>query len=654
MTDNDKSNDGHRASFGPTRGEDGSKNGGPASRASPKGNLGEAAAPQWSQPAPPSRAGPGEIGVGETLIGRFRLSKLMARGRTGEVFEAEDIEASGQRVAIKVFSSDLARDDSVRTQIANATSTLTRIEHEAIVAYREAAFDPWGRPFVVMEFIDGPSVEERLGNIWLSDEQFSAMAIHLASGLGVAHRLGMVHRGIAPDSILLAGGDPMRCKIIDFAIAAAEPEDGFVGKFKYVAPEQLGEYDGQIGPWTDLYSLALTLLAIASGRDVDMGDSIAEAVRKRLWLPDLAAIPSRYRLAFERALHPEPAMRPRSMDDFINLLKEVRTRGGTSSASTDAHELPAQSPLPSAGTGASSGAVSQAPLTGRRIPKWALIGSAAAIFLVATVLVVMLATGGDVGLRKGDKSGIDSATPEIAALATSLANRQPCAWLTFEPATGKGPQFVGGAGNRSDAQSAIMLGLADAQAGGGSVGWDEVVSFDQSLCGAIDALRQFRANDDLVTSPKRTYVAAEKDMILSDEYSLGQGMWTQPLLRVGGLQPDEDLILLVIEAGSKMQPLFSGREAGEGVVQLLSGTVTQDGFEVPYPAKLEQPPKEGYGIAVVAGKGPFPVDLFGDANDSSPRVPLDAGWPDRFGRAARAHGWRTDIFWFSVTDGSTG
>jgi hypothetical protein len=65
---------------------------------------------------------------------------------------------------------------------------------------------------------------------------------------------------------------------------------------------------------------------------------------------------------------------------------------------------------------------------------------------------------------------------------------------------------------------------------------------------------------------------------------------------------------------------------------------------------LTDPPKESYGIAVIAGRGPFPTNIFGDPNVDGSKAALDPAWPDRFRAEARAKGWRTDIFWFSVAD----
>lgn len=619
-------------------------------------------------PQPPVRTA--QLAIGDILIETYRITRFIDRGGMGEVYEGVNIHSASERVAIKVILPHLASDELVMAMFAKEATTLTRLHHEAIAPYRNYSKDPQGRPFIVTEFIDGPSLEELLGRMKLADDQFGELTRRLALGLGAAHTLGAIHRDIAPDNVLLVDGDPGRPKIIDFGIARDAREareqtgtivgDGFAGKLKYVAPEQLGEYGKRIGPWTDLYSLALTMLAVASGRPADMGGSITDAVKKRMAVPDLSAIPARYRAAFERALQPDPAQRPQSMGDFIALLQQAEERGAGGFMPLDERPRPPAPPAPPA-KGGGGGFLARLP-DGLPGGKWALIGAAGAVALVAGIVGIVVATSGgeeepfertgETEQAAGPAGSVVPGSQEFAALAASLAQEQPCSWLSFDGADARVARFVGGAGNPAGAQSAIADGLAARGADNVSLDMGEVVTFDRSMCAAVDAMREFRSSDDLVTSPQRTYEAEEQELILADGRNLGQGKWAKPLFRVAGLRADEELVFIVIEARDSMQPLFSGRESGKQTVELLSGNANPDGFDVPYPAELELPPKESYGIAVISGKGPFPVALFGDPNDETgdQKVPLDASWPDRFRSEARAKGWRTDIFWFSVAD----
>lgn len=619
-----------------------------------------------SPPTAPAQARVGQIAVGDVLNGIYRITRFIARGGMGEVYEGVNIYSAGERVAVKVMLSNLASDARVMEMFAKEASTLTRLHHEAIVPYRLAARDTEGRPFIVTEFVDGPSLEERLGSVRLTDEQFGELTRRLARGLGAAHALGAIHRDIAPDNVLLVDGDPERPKIIDFGIARDARDqtktivgDGFAGKLKYVAPEQLGEYGRRIGPWTDLYSLALTLLAVASGRHTDMGGSIADAVRKRMSVPDLSAIPDVYRPAFERALQPDPALRPQSMGDFITLLYEAKERrGGGFTPLEDRPRSQPPTPLPKKEHAKGGGlATKLATMPGGR---WTAIGAAGALVLVLAIVGIVLGTSGQdeeptAQVAKSDEVGpapgpVEPGSQAFAVLASSLAASPACSWLTFQGADAGVATFVGGAGNPAASQAAIDSGLRAKGAGTVSLDMGEVVSFAPTMCSAIDAMREFRSPGDIITSPQRSYEAEEQDMTLANGNSLGAGKWAKPLFKVGGLRSDESLIFLVIEAGESIQPLFASRESGKEMVTLLSGTTNADGFDVPYPAQLEQMPKESYGIAVVAGKGPFPIALFGDPAQVDPRVPLAADWPERFRNEARAKGWRTDIFWFSVVD----
>jgi hypothetical protein len=128
----------------------------------------------------------------------------------------------------------------------------------------------------------------------------------------------------------MPGGDLKAATIIDFGIAkdtqtvqATIIGAGFAGKLNYVAPEQLGDYERRIGPWTDIYSLALVMLCVALGDIVDMGMTLAEAVDRRRSMPDLSALPPSLQPIFARMLAPRPDDRFQSMAELIAALDQI-------------------------------------------------------------------------------------------------------------------------------------------------------------------------------------------------------------------------------------------------------------------------------------------------------------------------------------------
>ncbi|MBW8785901.1 MAG: serine/threonine protein kinase, partial [Novosphingobium sp.] len=264
-------------------------------------------APAAAWTAPPSAAAPGgapaapseprRIQVGDVLNHIFQVTRFIARGGMGEVFEGINVN-SEERVAIKVILPHLAADPSVQAMFRKEARTLTRLSHPALVQYRVLAQEPQlGVFYIVTEFIEGQNLSDVLPQIDASPAQLASLLKRLAEGLAAAHALGAIHRDMSPDNVMFEEGRFERVKIIDFGIAkdldassGTIVGDGFAGKLNYVAPEQLGDYDRQVGPWTDVYSLGLVILAVARRKDVDMGGSLVDAVDKRRAGPDLSPL----------------------------------------------------------------------------------------------------------------------------------------------------------------------------------------------------------------------------------------------------------------------------------------------------------------------------------------------------------------------------
>lgn len=628
------------------------------------------------EPAPPKKGPAAQFAVGDVLNDIYRITRFIARGGMGEVYEACNIHPPEERVAVKIMLQHLAQDELVAAMFAKEAAMLLRLHHEAIVQYRFATRDSRGRPFIVTEFVDGPSLEDRLGKLQLTDDQFAALAQKLAAGLGTAHTFGAIHRDIAPDNILLVNGDPLRPKIIDFGIAKDAREqtgtivgDGFAGKLKYVAPEQLGEFDRNVGAWSDIYSLALTLRALAAGQHSDMGGSLADAIRKRHSVPDLAMISPRFRYAFERALQPDPADRPQSMAEFNLLLAEPVERTGVAkfgSLNDSSSALGKVDPAGASGSFMSrikAGMASLGEILAAAVPdslahkKVALmaVGGIAALALLITVVVIATSPGESDPLENvataddasasgtGPPSAMAPGSPAFTSLATAATANVACAWLTFDGVEGSMAKFSGGAGNPAAAQSAIVAQLEQGGAGNLSIDLSEVVRFDSSNCALVDALRQARSKETLISTPQHVF-EAEVQSISTDVGSLQEKLYAKVLVRGSNLPPAGGTALLSIKTDGAASILTSSRAQTNEFVTTLNGNVSADGFVMPIPADIEPGQKDGYGIVLLSAPASLPNDLVGQG------VKIDETWAKRFAAGASGNGWTVDIAWFLIED----
>ncbi|MFL0356636.1 serine/threonine-protein kinase [Erythrobacter sp. GH1-10] len=256
-----------------------------------------------------SRLEPGTI-----LNNNYRILKPLGEGGMGAVYLASNTFIDEDKVAIKVIRSEQARDELIQKMFAKEVRALLRINNPRIVGYRTFANDPeLGIDFIVTEFIDGESLAAVMGNRQFSTDDLVRLLIEICIGLRAAHKAGVIHRDLAPDNILLESGDITRPKIIDFGIVKDTVQGGtivgtgFAGKPNFVAPEQLGEPEYPIGAWTDIYSLALVILGLAKGQQLEMGHTPGAAIRKRHEPIDLTPVAPELRLliADMLALHPE-------------------------------------------------------------------------------------------------------------------------------------------------------------------------------------------------------------------------------------------------------------------------------------------------------------------------------------------------------------
>jgi serine/threonine protein kinase len=267
----------------------------------------------------PRKPHTGVLPPGSTVLHTYRIVRLINRGGMGEIYQAEHIDQHTQH-AIKIILPDLVSDEAIVALFLREADALRKIRHDAIVGYDGLFRDANGRLHLVMEYVEGPSLRDRLDAGPLAPDEVRLLRDRVASGLAVAHQRGIFHRDLSPENIILERGRLDAAKLIDFGIAKlADPGvqtlvgHGFAGKFSWASPEQVGLFGAQIDARSDIYSLGLVLAAAARGRPLDMGQTMLTMTEARRRVPVLDGVPPTLAPEIARMLAPDPLDRPPSM-----------------------------------------------------------------------------------------------------------------------------------------------------------------------------------------------------------------------------------------------------------------------------------------------------------------------------------------------------
>ena len=195
--------------------------------------------------------------------GRYELGALLGTGASAVVRRASD-RVSGRTFAVKLFHAGASAHDRRRQQ--REMRALATLHHPGLVALHDGGVED-GRPFIVTDLVEGPTLAERLEAGPLDPDEVLRLGARLADALAHVHRGGIVHRDLKPANVLLGADGP---RLADFGIAraldgTAVTGTGYVvGTAAYLAPEQVrGEW---VGPEADVYALGLVLLEALTGR----------------------------------------------------------------------------------------------------------------------------------------------------------------------------------------------------------------------------------------------------------------------------------------------------------------------------------------------------------------------------------------------------
>lgn len=607
----------------------------PAPPPAPEAVAGPAPAPADPSPAMPA-AGDGRIRTGDVLNHIYEVRRFIARGGMGEVYEGVNVNNPDERVAIKAILPALAADPNVQAMFRKEATTLTRLSHPALVTYRLLAQEPrLGVLYIVTEYIDGTNLSDVLATVPRDAASLAGLMRRLADGLRVAHELGAVHRDISPDNVILEDGELNKARIIDFGIAkdldpgkATIIGDGFAGKLAYVAPEQLGYFDREMGPWSDIYSLALVILAVASGKNVDMGATLFDAVEKRRAGVDVSIAPEPLRPVLMAMLQPNPKDRLRSMSDVI--------------AGLDNPALVQAAPAVAVKADGPGAGVKLAELVKARP---ALVGGGvlAAVALAATA-VFLSGDGADPAPAPTEAVAVAEAPDATARKAMlGILPSLPCSWLDVESlSVANGAvtaSFRGVAGYTARTQTAITDALIAGGLTVASINFENVSPAPTSICELLDAYRPIKtARGGDISSDQQKYekalqaegnaqgqVAAVPQIHISADALRGQ-------LVLAGIDPDGSAGVFV-ESTAKLRE-FLGNPANGGMNPDGSGTL-----------KAIQPVDGLVGVLVV-----YSANAIDPALIAPPPGSRGEEWHARFLAAARQSGWQTDMAWFKIVN----
>jgi serine/threonine protein kinase len=274
--------------------------------------------------------------VGATL-GNYRISSLLGQGGMGSVYLGEHL-LIGRKVAVKVLDPQVAGHSDVVSRFFVEARAVNEIRHPNIVEVTDLGTHQ-GRPFIVMEYLQGETLEARLGRVMrMSAEECVAIVRQVASALGAAHQQGMVHRDLKPANIMLCDHPdyPDFVKVLDFGIAkllrATRPSKhqtvvgSLLGTPGYMSPEQcLG--DNQLDHRSDVYSLGVILFLMGSGRPPFQDDTFGRLIVAHVHeippkLVDLVpGLPAGLSAAVEKALAKKPEDRFQTMREFRQALE---------------------------------------------------------------------------------------------------------------------------------------------------------------------------------------------------------------------------------------------------------------------------------------------------------------------------------------------
>jgi hypothetical protein len=271
---------------------------------------------------------------------RFQVESLVGSGGMGMVFRGRDL-LDGQPVAVKVLRK---QGHDATERLFREAEALAALAHPAIVRYVAHGATLQGEPYLVMEWLDGETLEDRLARGAIGPVAAARLGSRVLGALAAAHGLGIVHRDLKPSNLFLPGADLGQAKLLDFGIARWTHDDLRVtrpgktlGTPMYMAPEQARDGEAVDGR-ADIFSLGCVLYECAIGEPPPVQSSYAAEAHTwddvdSSWL--YSALPQPLQVVLSRMLALESASRPDNAEALVaELAAAVQTLVATGQDAT--------------------------------------------------------------------------------------------------------------------------------------------------------------------------------------------------------------------------------------------------------------------------------------------------------------------------------